>query len=55
MTTLPPDDVRRLKNALPFWLSLGTIPVVGIAAHFGGWALALIPAYTWGLTRSLTS
>ena len=49
MTTLPPDEVRRLKNALPFWLSLGTIPVVAIAAHFGGWALALIPAYTWGL------
>src|SRR3989338_6370293 len=49
MTTLAPADVKRLQNALPFWLSLGTIPVVLIAARFGGWALALMPAYTWGL------
>ena len=41
MTTLPPDEVRRLKNALPFWLSLGTLPVVGIGAGFGGMALAI--------------
>lgn len=49
MTTFAPADVKRLQNALPFWLSLGTIPVVLIAARLGGWALALMPAYTWGL------
>lgn len=35
--------------ALPFWLSLTLIPVILTAAFLGGWWLAVIPVYTWGL------
>ena len=42
-------DIGALKNALPFWLSLGTLPMVLIAATYGGWTVLLMPAYTWGL------
>lgn len=35
--------------ALPFWLSLGLVPMVLAAAVWGGWALALPPLYGWGL------
>lgn len=37
--------VAGLVNALPFWLSLSLLPVVGIGAWQGGWYLALIPIY----------
>ncbi|HQY43296.1 MAG TPA: alkane 1-monooxygenase [Paracoccaceae bacterium] len=35
--------------ALPFWLSLGLLPCVWIAATHGGWALLLLPVYGWVL------
>ena len=31
--------------ALPFWMSLSFLPVVGVAAWFGGWTIALVPAF----------
>ena len=34
-------------SALPFWLSLGLLPCVWIAATTGGWALLLLPVYGW--------
>lgn len=34
-------------SALPFWLSLGLLPCVWIAATSGGWALLLLPVYGW--------
>ena len=40
----------RLRNALPFWISLGLVPLVVIAAQYGGWALLLPPAGAWWLT-----
>jgi alkane 1-monooxygenase len=46
---IPPKDVARPANALPFWLSLTFIPLIVIAAALGGWWLLLIPAWTWGL------
>ena len=49
MTDLAPRDVARLKNALPFWLSLGTMPVALIGMSVGGWTVLLMPLYTWGL------
>lgn len=40
---------RRLFEALPFWLSLGTLPIALMGAAWGGaWLLAL-PLYTWVL------
>ena len=43
------SDIGAMKSALPFWLSLGTLPAALIAATWGGIAVLLIPAYTWGL------
>ncbi len=43
-----PDD-SRLRDALPFWLSLGTIPLALIALGTGGWTVLLLPIYTWAL------
>ena len=49
MTTLAPGEVARLTNALPFWLSLGTIPMALIGMSVGGLTVLLMPLYTWGL------
>jgi alkane 1-monooxygenase len=49
MTTIPPAEVQRLQNALPFWLSLGLIPVAVLGALVGGWTVALLPLYSWGM------
>jgi len=43
----PTDD--RLRDALPFWLSLGTIPLALLGAGLGGWTVLLLPLYSWGL------
>lgn len=42
-----------LRNALPFWISLSLIPLVIVAAKFGGWALLLPPAGAWWLASLL--
>ena len=42
-----------LPAAAPFWLSVGMVPLVALAAWRGGWWWALIPAYAWYLTTSL--
>lgn len=34
-------------SALPFWLSLGMLPLQAIGAVWGGWTLALLPIYGW--------
>ncbi len=44
---IPSDQVARLRNALPFWLSLTAIPVALLGAWKGGWLLLLLPFYTW--------
>ena len=46
---IPPSDLSRVSRALPFWLSLGLIPLIWIAALTGGWTIALIPLVTWFL------
>ncbi|SLN68850.1 Alkane 1-monooxygenase 2 [Aquimixticola soesokkakensis] len=41
------------RNALPFWMSLGVVPLVLIGARLGGaWPL-LVPAYAWWMTSLL--
>lgn len=46
---IPAGEVSRPIRALPFWLSLGTVPVAVLAAAMGGWAVLLPPLYAWGL------
>ncbi len=46
---IPARDVARFTRALPFWLSLGIIPVAVLAATQGGWTIALVPLCSWGL------
>ncbi|MEO8241564.1 MAG: alkane 1-monooxygenase [bacterium] len=49
MAVIPQAEVVRLQNALPFWLSLGTLPMALLGMAWGGWAVFLLPLYTWGL------
>ncbi len=49
MATLTPEQVSKLNNAAPFWLSLALIPVVMLASVQGGWYIALIPLFGWGM------
>jgi alkane 1-monooxygenase len=47
MTTIPAADVARPGNALPFWLSLGTVPLAWSGALWGGWLVVALPLYSW--------
>ena len=49
MTTAPRSLAPRPGNALPFWVSLGMVPVGVLGMVIGGWAVALLPLYSWGL------
>ncbi len=49
MATLSPAQVKSISAAAPFWLSLAMIPLVVIAATQGGWTIALIPLFGWGM------
>ena len=40
---------HRLIDALPFWMSLGMIPLTVLAALKGGWWFLTLPAYAWYL------
>lgn len=40
---------RNLINALPFWASLGLIPLAWIGAVYGGWTVLLVPFGSWVL------
>lgn len=41
------EEIRRPSHALPFWVSLGTLPLAVIEALYGGWTLLLLPTYAW--------
>lgn len=43
----------RFRDALPFWLSLGMVPLTIIAARLGGWWFLLLPGYAWYLVTGL--
>ena len=49
MTQITADRLRRPGAALPFWLSLGTVPAALLGAVLGGWWVALMPVYTFWL------
>jgi alkane 1-monooxygenase len=47
------SDMAKFQNALPFWMSLGLIPLAWVGAIFGGWAVFLLPLVTWYLFTAL--
>ncbi|MFN3722952.1 MAG: alkane 1-monooxygenase [Paracoccaceae bacterium] len=40
-------------QAMPFWLTLGLVPLAMVGATFGGWYTALVPAYSIVIYSSL--
>lgn len=44
---------HRLQDALPFWMSLGLVPLAVPAVMWGGWWWLLLPAYSWYLVTGL--
>nr|WP_319248690.1 alkane 1-monooxygenase [uncultured Celeribacter sp.] len=48
-------DVAQIspRNALPFWLSLGVVPLLCLGAFVGGWTTVLVPLYAWYLFAAL--
>ena len=44
---IPATEMPRLTRALPFWASLGMIPLAVLGAGLGGWWVALLPMYGW--------
>ncbi|UWR26173.1 alkane 1-monooxygenase [Sulfitobacter sp. S223] len=50
---IPPHELAKLSRALPFWLSLGLVPLAWISALYGGWTLLLVPVATWYLFSAL--
>jgi len=50
---IPAEQVAKLSNALPFWLSMLLIPMIWITAGLGGWWVALVPLTTWYLFAGL--
>lgn len=49
MATITPEEMSSPRQALPFWLSLGTVPVAFVAMGLGGVFVLLLPLYAWGL------
>ncbi|WP_333713871.1 alkane 1-monooxygenase [Yoonia sp.] len=50
MTAIPgTPKIARLSAALPFWMSLGMIPLAVFVATRGGWTILLLPLSTWYL------
>ncbi|EEW26810.1 alkane 1-monooxygenase [Rhodobacter ferrooxidans] len=43
----PVNEFAQFKSARPYWLSLGLVPLIILAATQGGWWLLLPPIYGW--------
>ncbi len=43
----------RFRDALPFWLSLGLVPLAALGVTQGGWTVVLMPLYAWALVTVL--
>lgn len=41
------------RTALPFWMSLGLVPLAILSAAMGGWWWVLMPAYAWYMVTGL--
>ena len=44
---IAPAQLARFQRALPFWISLGLLPLAWISAVYGGWTVLLLPVVTW--------
>lgn len=44
---IPRSQVADIRTALPFWISLAVVPLVLLAAAYGGWALLLPAVGAW--------
>ena len=49
MTIIPADQMASARQALPFWLSMGTVPIAFISMAMGGLTILLMPLYSWTL------
>lgn len=49
MTSPSTRPYSPLGSALPFWLSLGLVPLAVIGLAWGGWTTLLLPLGAWGL------
>ena len=52
MKDLPDPDIATparagLRAALPFWISLGLVPLSALGAAYGGWTTILLPLGAW--------
>lgn len=47
------EETRSARRALPFWLSLGMIPLAVLGATTGGWTTILLPLYGWTMVTIL--
>ncbi|RWR14919.1 alkane 1-monooxygenase [Paenirhodobacter populi] len=47
------EEIRRPARALPFWMSLGMIPIAVLGAVAGGWTVVLLPVYGWVMVTVL--
>ncbi len=41
------DQFRKIASALPFWVSLGFLPLIALSVALGGWWFILPVAYGW--------
>ena len=48
-TVLRAEEVARISHALPFWLSIGLVPLAVLGAVYGSWTVLLLPLCTWYL------
>jgi len=46
-------EIATFRRAMPFWLSLGLVPLAVIGVTLGGWTVILMPAYAWTLVTLL--
>lgn len=44
---------KSIRTALPFWMSLGLVPLAILAAVMGSWWWVLMPGYAWYLVTGL--
>lgn len=49
----PASEISRLRNALPFWVSLLLVPLAWVGATQGGWTVLLLPLFGWGMVTVL--
>lgn len=47
--SIPATQLASFSRALPFWLSMGLIPLAWLTALVGGWSVLLLPVVTWYL------